>query len=73
MERTSQITVSYLLRDDTGEIPKISLIGKYLRKYGFEIGDRVLVKVSENRIEISKTMVHEDYETQYLNKKGAQL
>ena len=36
--------------------PVIRLSGKYLRDFGFKIGDTIEVKLSDGRIEISKAI-----------------
>ncbi len=56
MERLSKQKVCYGYLPD---IPKINLSGKYLLKFGFEIGDQIHVKVSREKIEIVKAEVEE--------------
>ena len=40
--------------------PVIRISGKYLRDFGFKIGDTIEVKLSEGRIEISKAITEKD-------------
>ncbi len=57
-ERISETTIQYQARDyvyrNTGFVPKITISGKYLRDFGYEIGDKLIVKVSDNKIELVK-------------------
>lgn len=58
MERVSALTVSYSYGTHK-VMPKINLIGKYLNTFGFEIGDKVHVRITEHRIEIVKAEVEQ--------------
>ena len=40
-------------------VPGINIKGKYLKKYGFNTGDKVFVQVAENRILIEKILESE--------------
>jgi len=40
--------------------PVIHIAGKYLRDFGFKIGDTIEVKLSEGRIEISRVITEKD-------------
>lgn len=40
--------------------PVIHIAGKYLRDFGFKIGDTIEVKLSEGHIEISKAITVKD-------------
>jgi hypothetical protein len=40
--------------------PIIRIAGKYLRDFGFKIGDNIEVKLSQGRIEISKVINEKD-------------
>ena len=53
-----EIKISYLnrqgVRRDLSPVPKLVLASHILEKYGFSIGDKVLVKYSQNKIIIIK-------------------
>jgi len=54
MTRVAKLKVCYGYLPN---VPKINIMGKYLEKFGFKVGDPVEVVVTENKIEIKKMEV----------------